>query len=611
MASQYLKLPLSGGGSSPLTTKGDLYTYSTMDERLAAGADGLVLTTDSSEPTGLRWSSVAGTGDVVGPAGADDNAIATFDGATGKAIQNSVVTLDALGVVEGASIDADSNTIANIANASIKAAAAIALNKLAAATVSRALVSDGSGFISAATTTATEIGYVNGVTSAIQTQLNTKAAGAASSTDNAIARFDSTTGKILQNSGATIDDSGNLTANNVSGTNTGDQTITLSADVTGSGTGSFATTIANDAVTNAKMANAAAYTFKIRNAGTTGDLSDAALADFTSEAAPAAGDFVIGFLDTGEIRKFGIGDLPSGGGSSDSFATIVPTAGTSVVADSATDTLTLTSGDGSIAITGTAGTDTLDFAVVGKQASDATLTALAAYNTNGILTQTAADTFAGRTITGTANRVVVTNGNGVAGNPTLDIGTDVATLAGTEELDNKTLDSSVGKGTWTASGTWQLPAFTMGGNVQMLENVSLLLDAALSADGKYCGITEAGTAGATLAFGDLVYLQASDSRWELTDADAAATAGPVRIGICVLAAAADGDPTTILTYGKIRADAAFPALTIGAPVYIGTTAGDIQVAQPSGTDDVIRIVGHANTADELFFNPSNDYITHV
>ena len=37
----------------------------------------------------------------------------------------------------------------------------------------------------------------------------------------------------------------------------------------------------------------------------------------------------------------------------------------------------------------------------------------------------------------------------------------VATLAGTEEFDNKTLDSSVGKGTWTASGTWTLPAHTM------------------------------------------------------------------------------------------------------------------------------------------------------
>ncbi|QGH73386.1 MAG: tail fiber protein [Podoviridae sp. cty5g4] len=41
-------------------------------------------------------------------------------------------------------------------------------------TASRAVVSNGSGVLTAATTTATEIGYVNGVTSAIQTQMNTK-----------------------------------------------------------------------------------------------------------------------------------------------------------------------------------------------------------------------------------------------------------------------------------------------------------------------------------------------------------------------------------------------------------------------------------------------------
>ena len=41
----------------------------------------------------------------------------------------------------------------------------------------------------------------------------------------------------------------------------------------------------------------------------------------------------------------------------------------------------------------------------------------------------------------------------------------VATLAGTEELTNKTLNASVGKGTWTASGTWTIPAVTLGGTV--------------------------------------------------------------------------------------------------------------------------------------------------
>ena len=39
----------------------------------------------------------------------------------------------------------------------------------------------------------------------------------------------------------------------------------------------------------------------------------------------------------------------------------------------------------------------------------------------------------------------------------------LATLAGTEELTSKTLAASVGKGTWTTSGTWILPGHTVNG----------------------------------------------------------------------------------------------------------------------------------------------------
>ena len=77
------------------------------------------------------------------------------------------------------------------------------------------------------------------------------------------------------------------------------------------------------------------------------------------------------------------------------------------------------------------------------QAYDATLAALAAYNTNGIVCQTAADTFAGRTLTGTTDVITVSNGDGVSGNPTITI---ASTYAGQTSI--------VTLGT-VSTGTWQ------------------------------------------------------------------------------------------------------------------------------------------------------------
>lgn len=47
------------------------------------------------------------------------------------------------------------------------------------------------------------------------------------------------------------------------------------------------------------------------------------------------------------------------------------------------------------------------------------LTAWDAYNTNGLLVQTSATTWTGRTITSAGNPITITNGNGVSGNPTI------------------------------------------------------------------------------------------------------------------------------------------------------------------------------------------------
>lgn len=156
-------------------------------------------------------------------------------------------------------------------------------------TVSRALASDASGKVAVSATTSAELGFVSGVTSAIQTQLNTGAtnltthinnttdahdasaisnvasgnlvatdvqaalnelqtdidtrvAGPASSTDNRLVRFNGTTGKLVQDgSTALLSDTGvltGLTGLTTSGLLTSSGDLVLSANTANAQTGS-------------------------------------------------------------------------------------------------------------------------------------------------------------------------------------------------------------------------------------------------------------------------------------------------------------------------------------------------------------------------------------
>jgi len=204
----------------------------------------------------------------------------------------------------------------------------------------------------------------------------------------------------------------------------------------------------------------------------------------------------------------------------------------------------------------------------------------------------------------------------------LDTGTDDAKFATALALKNSHNVPSVAPSTsgklltsdgtdWTSAASTSLPLAggTMTGDIQLGET-DIKLDEILSADGKWSGITEEGDSSEALVFGDLCFYDVSADQWTKVDANVSAGYNK-KLGICVLAAAAGDDPTEMLLYGKIRADAAFPTLTVGAAVYVGETVGDVVVTQPTTSDVCIRIVGFANTANELFFNPSNDYIVHT
>ncbi|HNG26001.1 MAG TPA: hypothetical protein PLJ37_01195, partial [Chitinophagales bacterium] len=97
---------------------------------------------------------------------------------------------------------------------------------------------------------------------------------------------------------------------------------------------------------------------------------------------------------------------------------------------------------------------------------DSTVNALASLSTTGLIARTGSGTLATRTITAGSANLTVSNGDGVSGNPTVDIGSSVVTLTGTQTLSNKTLDN-------TTTLTIKDNAFTIVDNADTTKAVNL------------------------------------------------------------------------------------------------------------------------------------------
>jgi len=136
----------TGGGASPLTTKGDLYTYSTVNARLPVGTNGQLLSADSTEPTGLKWVTASGSGTVT------EVSVVTANGVSGSvanATTTPAITLTlgaitptsvaAIGTVTGSNLSGTNTgdqTLAGLGGANT------ALSNLAAVAINTSLISD-------------------------------------------------------------------------------------------------------------------------------------------------------------------------------------------------------------------------------------------------------------------------------------------------------------------------------------------------------------------------------------------------------------------------------------------------------------------------------------
>ena len=102
--------------------------------------------------------------------------------------------------------------------------------------------------------------------------------------------------------------------------------------------------------------------------------------------------------------------------------------------------------------------------------------------------------------------------------------------------------------------------------------------------------------------GNLYYLD-SLGGWSVTDANSTSSSTGM-LAFALGTSASDG----MLVRGYIR-NSGFTTNT-GNIVYVSTTAGEVTTTAPSGSGDIVRIIGYSiyGTNEIIYFNPDNAWV---
>ena len=151
---------------------------------------------------------------------------------------------------------------------------------------------------------------------------------------------------------------------------------------------------------------------------------------------------------------------------------------------------------------------------------------------------------------------------------------------------------------------------TFSGNtvVGVINPTEIAYRATVTSDHNFNGTTLSGDSlgtaqGTSVSQGHLVYLSTA-GRWEKTDSDALATS------FGMLAIQAGEDQTAQLVVNGLYNLSYDPGGSRGDPLYISGTAGLITSTAPTGTGDIVRIVGYKMHATNglIYFNPDQTWV---